>query len=473
MTEPRSSPPDLSELRISADQRRRRPTRWPWVALVLGLAVVVWGTRGAWQGWLDAWTLPEVVVASVRRVAAGTGSGSLTANGYVVAQRQSALAPKQTGRLVELNVVEGSRVAEDEVVGRLEKNDLDAQLERARAEVAAASAERDGAQSRAEQAAEERAESAELTSAAQASQRDAEAARLDADRERKRQQELVAKGFASQRDLDQAETTFSRAEARFEETEARVRSARKRESAVELGERLATSAVATAQAILEARRADVSLMEAQIEYTIIRAPFAGVVIQKNAEIGEIVAPVSAGAQARVAVVTIVDMSSLMVEAEVNESYIRRVRIDQPVRIVLDAFPDVVYRGRVFKVVPTANRQKASVEVKVSFDALDDRILPEMGARVSFFEEEEAEASAEDAAPRLLVTAAALSGSESARFVWVVSDEGRLTRRPVEVREQPGGEAEIVSGLSAGERVVVSPAADLEDGATVRIAASPR
>ncbi|MEQ8768528.1 MAG: efflux RND transporter periplasmic adaptor subunit [Planctomycetota bacterium] len=461
--------PDLSELRISPDRRGRRPTRWPWVIGALVLVGVGFLTRPYWQPLVDRWSLPEVSITKVRRVAAGAApAGSLTANGYVVAQRQSALAPKQTGRLVELNVVEGSTVVSGEVVGRLEKQDLDAQLARARADFRAAEAEVARSQARAEQAEAEKSEAQDRIGAAEATQRDTEAARVDAERERDRQRQLLEDGFASQREFDRAETEVERAVARVDEATAQVASARSRLQAAELGEKLAKASVASAEAFLGSRQADVDLLEAQIEYTIIRAPFDGVVIQKNAEIGEIVAPVSAGAQARVAVVTIVDMSSLMVETEVNEAYIRQVASGQPVQIVLDAFPDAPYEGEVFKIVPTANRQKAAVEVKVSFDRLDERILPEMGARVTFLEAGASRGDEEASAPKLFVASSAVLGEDGARYAFVLGDDGRVARRSISVGGTSGGELEVLRGLSSGERVVVSPPESLEAGDRVRV-----
>ncbi|MFM8559263.1 MAG: efflux RND transporter periplasmic adaptor subunit, partial [bacterium] len=215
-----------------------------------------------------------------------------------------------------------------------------------------------------------------------------------------------------------------------------------------------------------AARAQHQLAEANLENTRVRAPFGGTVLRKDAEVGEIVAPAAAGGGlTRTAIVTMADLQTLEVEVDVNEAYIAQVRNGQPSRITLDAYPDTSFRGRVRQVVPTADRQKATVLVKVSILDRDPRILPEMGAKVVF----EARGAQEQAAPRrVFVPRAALAQSDGGSIVWLV-EEGVVRKRTVDVGPERGDRVEIRQGLSGGEAVVLSPAADLKDGEKVKLA----
>jgi RND family efflux transporter MFP subunit len=221
------------------------------------------------------------------------------------------------------------------------------------------------------------------------------------------------------------------------------------------------------RAQVQAAAAGVGVARANLENTYIRAPFSGTVLRKDAEVGEVVAPaVTGGGLTRGAVVTMADLETLEVEVDVNEAYIARIRNGQPASIDLDAYPDTSFRGRVRQVVPTADRQRATVEVKVSILDVDSRILPEMGATVEFLEQ------AEDVQPagpaRVFVPAAAVRDDAGRQIVWIVSD-GRVERREVEAGPVTGERREIRSGVSAGEQVVVAGHEGLEDGSRVRIA----
>lgn len=215
-----------------------------------------------------------------------------------------------------------------------------------------------------------------------------------------------------------------------------------------------------------AARAQHQLADANLENTRVRAPFAGTVLRKDAEVGEIVAPAAAGGGlTRTAIVTMADLQTLEVEVDVNEAYIAQVRNGQPSRITLDAYPDTSFRGRVRQVVPTADRQKATVLVKVSILDRDPRILPEMGAKVVF----EAQGAKEQAAPRrVFVPRAAIAQSDGGSIVWLV-EEGVVRKRAVDVGPERGDRVEVRQGLSGGEAVVLSPAADLKDGEKVKLA----
>ena len=219
------------------------------------------------------------------------------------------------------------------------------------------------------------------------------------------------------------------------------------------------------EAQLASARAQVDLAAANLENTRIRAPFDGTVLRKDAEIGEMVAPSSAGGGlTRTAIATIADLATLEVEVDVNEAYIAQIRNGQSTRITLDAYPDTSFAGRVRQVVPTADRQKATVQVKVSILDRDPRILPEMGAKVLFSREGEAPVAA--APRRVRVPANAVGGAADSPVVWVVHDD-RVTRVPVELGPAQENVVEVRKGLEGGEQVVVDPPADLKDGMKVR------
>ncbi|MGH7162717.1 MAG: efflux RND transporter periplasmic adaptor subunit [Planctomycetota bacterium] len=462
MTTPRK--PDLAQLRIPEEHRAgRRASRLPAAAALLLLAALLYFTRGSWLPRLPGFAPAEVEVAAVEQVAENAAPpGALTANGYIVAQRQAALAPKVPGRLEELLVGEGSRVEKDEVLARLEHKDLDAQLRRAQAEEQQARHEIARLDAQLEQLDADRDEAARLEEAAAAAHREAEVALADAQRELSRAEQLLKDGVGTRAEYESALARFEGAGARRDEAKARERSAKTRAISIDAQRKAAEASQAVARAAADARGADVQLLDAQLGYLTIRAPFSGVVIEKNAEVGEIVAPISGGAQAKVAVVTVVDMASLMVEADVSEAHIGRVAPGQSTRITLDAVPDRAYPGKVFKIVPTADRQKATVEVKVSFDRPDERIVPEMAARVFFLE---GEAKPEgDGRPRLYVPEPALRGDS----VWVVRD-GVVRRRTVQAGERRQGRVEVLGGLSAGEVVVTRANRELGDGMKVLVA----
>ena len=227
----------------------------------------------------------------------------------------------------------------------------------------------------------------------------------------------------------------------------------------------AQTRVNTLKAAADAARAQVRLAEANLENTRVRAPFDGTVLRKDAEVGEIVAPASAGGTlTRTAIVTLADLATLEVEVDVNEAYIARIRGAQPARITLDAYPDTSFAGRVRQVVPTADREKATVLVKVSILDRDPRILSEMGAKVAFLS---AGDTTTGAPPRTTVPADAVVRAGDSAKVWVVQG-GRVTARPVELGAARGGALEVRSGLSGGEQVVLHPPAGLKDGARVRV-----
>jgi RND family efflux transporter MFP subunit len=209
----------------------------------------------------------------------------------------------------------------------------------------------------------------------------------------------------------------------------------------------------------------VALRQSDLDDTVIRAPFAGVALSKDAQPGEMVSPVSAGGGfTRTGISTIVDMSSLEIEVDVNESFINRVTPGQKVEATLDAYPDWRIPAHVITIVPTADRQRATVLVRIAFEQLDPRILPDMGVKVAFMGAPEP-ASATPARPRVMAPRAAIRTDQGQAVVFVVVAD-RVERRAVRVGESKGDQVEIVSGLAAGDRVVVEGPAGLADGSKV-------
>jgi RND family efflux transporter MFP subunit len=255
-----------------------------------------------------------------------------------------------------------------------------------------------------------------------------------------RARDLRSKGLSSDQAVEQLESQVTTAEAR----------------------------VRRYRATADAAAAAVAVARANFGNTRIRAPFSGTILRKDAEVGEVVAPAATGSGlTRGAVVTMADFETLEVEVDVNEAYIARIRNGQPATITLDAYPQVDFPGRVRQVVPTADRQRATVEVKVNFLERDDRILPEMGATVEFLED--AAAGVEETGPAaVFVPAAAVHDEAGRQVIWIVRGD-RVERREVVAGPVTGDRREIRSGLSGGEQVVVSGADGLEDGARVSVA----
>ena len=399
MTSP-SIPPDLSKLRINRDAPSpplRRALKRN-LALLLG-AVIIFGGAFMVLGHRCAVPVQTAVAAPMSGAGeSGGGAGtSVTANGYVVARTRASVAAKLAGRIAELRVSEGSNVRRGEVIARLENADYQAQLGQAEAAL----------------------------NSAQADLTEARAARDVAEREAQRLRKMRAKpGLVTDEEYDASVSRADQAIARAQATEARINSA-------DAARRFAL---------------------ANLENTVIRAPFSGTVLRKEAEVGEVVAPSVGGGLTRGAVVTMADLTTLEVEVDVNEAYIARVRKAQPARIILDAYPDTSFRGQVRQVVPTADRQRATVQVKVRILDRDPRILPEMGARVDFLDTTRGTAGGSGPA-RFRVPSSAVRELNGQSVVWLVRN-GRLESRAVEAGPVSGGFREIRSGLSGGEVLLV-------------------
>jgi RND family efflux transporter MFP subunit len=402
MSSPTPAPvPDLSKLRINRDvpspTLRRALLRN--LALGLGALIIFVGIAIAMRRG-RAVPVRTVVATPISGVgAASAGATSVTANGYVVARTRASVAAKLAGRIAELRVSEGSTLQRGEVIARLENADYQAQL-----------AQADGALSTAR---------AELLEAR--SERDV----LSREEQRLRGIRAQNPELVSEQDIDAAASKTTQAAARTEAAEARIQSA-------QAGRRFA---------------------QANLENTVIRAPFTGTVLRKEAEVGEVVAPSVGGGLTRGAVVTMADLTTLEVEVDVNEAYIGRIRSRQPAKITLDAYPDTSFRGDVRQVVPTADRQRATVQVKVSILDRDPRIFPEMGARVDFLGDTVRGAAASAGPARFRVPAAAVREVNGQATVWLVRD-GRLESRTVDAGPVSGGYREIRSGLAGGELLML-------------------
>ena len=398
---------DLNRLTIDKEGAGFRPKkgrRKMW--LVVAALAVVLTVLVVW--WL---VMPTVTVetGTVTQVYPSQTFTVLNASGYVVAQRKAAVAAKTTGQLEWLGVEEGSRVHSGQIMARLENRDVTASRNQAAANLATARANVDQAR-------------AEL---------------VDAEKAFKRMKELLAGGIVAQSDYDSAEARLNRDKASLAGMNSAVRAA----------------------------EASLAGAEVALEYTLIRAPFDAVVLTKNADIGDIITPIGAAANAKAAVVTIADLGSLQVEADVSESNLGKVRPAQPCEIQLDALPDNRFRGELHTIVPTADRSKASVMVKVRFIDHDPRILPEMSAKVAFLERPVTRA---EERPKIAVTPAALAERDGRKLLFVIKD-GKVKGIPVTVGARIGDLVEVTSGVKAGETVVVRPLEKLRDGMKVKLA----
>ncbi len=396
---------DLAALRLEREPDTHTNRRWVrWVLL----AVLVPALGGGAWWWFSRERPIEVETAAVSQRQAGAQASVLNATGYVTARRRATVSSKITGKIVEVNIEEGMAVKEGQVLAR-----LDDETQRAAVALAEAQAE-----------------------AARRNVNESEVRLKEAKIHFERVSKLVGVGYSTAAEVDAARAAVDSLEARIQASREQVRVAERQ----------------------------IALERTNLDSTIIRAPFSGVVISKDAQPGEMVSPVSAGGGfTRTGIGTIVDMRSLEIEVDVNESYINRVSPDQAVTAVLDAYPDWQIPGRVITTVPSADRQKATVLVRIGFLELDPRILPDMGVKVTFLRD--AEEGAPAARPVTLVPKGAIRTEGSQSYVFVVVND-RVDRRAITTGGTDGDRIEVVAGLSAGERVVVSPPAELSAGALV-------
>lgn len=331
----------------------------------------------------------------------------LNSSGYVVAQRKAAVAAKTTGRLEWISVEEGSRVVAGQIIARLENRDLQSLVEQAQAALNSSFAARDQAR-------------ADLSDTEQAF---------------RRQQQLLGQGIVSQAEFDTAEARFKRS----------------------------TAAVAGSEFAIRNAEAGLRGAKINLDYSLIRAPFDAVVLTKNADVGDIITPLGAAANAKAAVVSIADLASLQVEADVSESNLSQIKKGQPCEITLDALPGRRFQGVVHSVVPTADRSKASIMVKIRFLDRDERILPEMSAKVAFLERA---ATVEDKRARIVVNPAAIVVVDGRKGVYLANTE-RAVFTPVSVGQKLGDLIEV-SGVKSGDRIVLKPLDKLKPGTRITL-----
>ncbi len=280
--------------------------------------------------------------------------------------------------------------------------------------------------------------------------------------------EAAANLGVAERGLDQAKAELKDASLNFERNKTLLAEGIVSKSEYDASEarfRKAQAAVESAKASIKAASAGLRAADVSVEYTLIRAPFDAVVLTKNADIGDIITPLGAAANAKAAVVTIADMGSLQVEADVSESNIGKVSLRQPCEIELDALPEARFKGEVHMIVPTADRAKASVLVKVAFMEKDPRILPEMSAKVAFLSRE---LKNDERAPRLVVDPSAIAAVEGRNNVFVIRDDGTVAETEVSLGGKMGATVEVKGGLKAGEKVVLAPSRRLKDGSKVKV-----
>src|ERR1039457_5500332 len=387
---------DLSRLKIDRSEKSVNPdsNRNKIIGTVTGLIVVAiilfFVLRSTFTPGI------EVKLTTAVTQSPSLTNASLTASGYIVAQRKAAVASKGTGRLIWLGVVEGDKVKKGQIIGRLEDNDIHALLDQARANLLLTQADL-----------------------------------KDADNSYNREKALLKTGSATKMEVDAAEARYLRVIAS-----------------------------------IDAAKANISSQEIAIENMLIRAPFDGTVLTKNADIGEIVSPMGASLNSRAAIVTMADMSSLEVEADVSESNIEKIKINQESDIVLDAYPDKSYEGYVSKIIPTADRSKATVMVKVGFRHYDERVLPEMSAKVLFLSDKP-KGEVKDEKPALIVPMTSVTNRGGRDVVYLVREE-KTVEVPVTIGRKFNAYVEIISGISDGDKVIDKVTDLITNGIKVKV-----
>ena len=419
---PKALKPDLSSLRISDTKRTsaRASRRWVWIILVVVFLGLVGAAASAFRN-----RKVEVEVAAASRPVNGP-AGVLNASGYVTPRRRATIAAKITGRVTAVYFDEGTRVTENQLLATLDDSD-------ARRSLDSAKADRD---------------------ASQAAIADYEVQLKNAEIELRRTQQLVKDGVSAQQALDSAVMNADSLRAK----------------------------IALAKQQVVAANSRIEVAQQAVDNCTIRAPFAGIVVSKDAQVGEMVSPVSAGGGfTRTGIATVVDLHSNEFEVDVSESYIAKVFQDQPVNAVLDAYPDWTIPGKVRTVIPTADRQKATVKVRISLTdpsdpnhirlydpAKDPRILPDMGVKVTFLEKDPKQGlKAQKSSAVAMVPQKAVRQDNGSKFVFVVKND-TLERRAVTLGQERGSDIEIVAGLQPDMLVVVNGPEGLRDGQSVQI-----
>jgi len=411
MTTPLSSPKhDLASLRIHEGERKGSKLG-KGLAIFFGGLVILGGISGAvFALWKPK---PVVEVTTVHKPAgAGGREALLNASGYVTPRRRATIAAKITGRVTGVFFDEGTRVQEGQLLATLDDSDAQKALDSARADRVSA----------------------------QAAIADLRVQLRNSQIELRRAEQLHQAGVQTQEQLDNARTNTDSLQAKIDLAQAQVAAAESR----------------------------VQVAQQAVDNCTIKAPFAGIVVSKDAQVGEMVSPISAGGGfTRTGIATIVDMNSNEIEVDVNESYIARVKDGQPVNAILDAYPDWEIPAKVRTIIPSADRQKATVKVRISFLKLDPRILPDMGIKVTFLGAEPEKKPGKDAPAAPLVSQSAVRDDGGKKVVFLVKDD-HVERRAVTVGGSRGSDAEIVAGLAVGDTVVTKGPQDLHDGQVVEI-----
>jgi RND family efflux transporter MFP subunit len=400
----------LHQLRIERSQREEPPevNRWPWI--VGGALVLVLLAVGLWLFLGRSSAVPVHTAMAQPMTSGGPSTSVLDATGYVTARRQATVSAQITGKLTEVLIEEGDHVKEGQVLAHVDDTSQRAAL--AQAEAALHSAQ------------------------ALLLQYDAQLAQNQ--RDVKRAEDLVERKLVSQQAVEQARTLVESQSALVQQQHKQI----------------------------EVAAANVRSAQVQLDYCTVRSPFTGVVIAKAAQVGEIVSPLSAGGGfTRTGIGTLVDMDSLEIEVDVNEAYINRVQPKQPVESVLNAYPDWKIPSHVIAIIPTADRSKATVKVRIGLDLKDDRIVPDMGVRVSFLEEKKPVEQDSRPPKGVLIPTTALRRDGNQDFVFVMKD-GKAQRRAVTLGGTFGGSRQVESGVSPGEAVIVDAPAELKDDAAV-------
>jgi RND family efflux transporter MFP subunit len=402
---------DLSSLKIHDAARSEGGGKfWRIFSASLGVLVILAGGIFA----LRAKT-PVVEVVSARAPNGSQAETLLNASGYVTPRRRATVAAKITGRVTGVYFDEGMFVNKGQLLATLDESDAKRALDAAVANVAAA----------------------------KAAIPDLQVQLQYAEIELHRAQELRQEKVQSQEFLDTARTNVKSLQAKIELAKEQV----------------------------DAARATVGEAQQGVDNCVIRAPFSGIIVSKDAQVGEMVSPISAGGGfTRTGIATIVDMNSNEIEVDVNEAYIARVKPGQKVIATLDAYPDWQIPSHVRTIIPTADREKATVKVRISFDKLDPRILPDMGVKVAFLNEEESKKHKTDQkgpVAKAIIPQTAVRTEGSNNYVFAVQD-GKVERRAVRLGTQIGSDVEVIAGVNSGDRLVVRGPENLRDGQKVEI-----
>ena len=406
MSQPHREKISLSALKIDANAKASGQSRSPWM---IGTAAGVLILGAALFFWMHQNPPVAVEVASVRTFSSSSDSAVLTASGYVTARRRATVASKITGRVQEMRVEEGIRVEEGEILAKLDDREAQASYQSAKAQY----------------------------DVALASISELEVNVKDAQKDLERSRVLFQEGVIDEKTLDKSTVLSAGLQSKLEVAGFQVKAA---EAQMEVAER-------------------------EIENCVIRSPFSGIAVSKDAEVGEIVSPMSAGGSfTRTGISTVVDMTSLEIEVDVSESYIARVSMNQEVKATLDAYPDWQMPAKVRAIIPTADRQKATVKVRIALDELDPRILPDMGVKVYFLSRDSQE---NKALAQAFIPREALRDSHGAKIVFVVKN-GLLEKRILAVGNVTDSGVEVLSGVFPGEQLVVAGPPDLKEGQRVKV-----